>query len=148
MVLNVLKRFLNFPAVSVANGSIKSEGVTLTLRPSADARNIYEYIVLYKPSSVTRVWSFKRTKQTQVELPSLKALTKYSVLVLGYTTSKETYGSRVLYFVAPNGTLNGLYFLCFVISLFIFEHYCSQIMKIQIIIRKYIILFPHQQRSQ
>ena len=110
-MLNVLKRFLNFPAVSVVDGSIKSEGVTLTLRPSADARNIYEYIVLYKPSSVTRVWSFKRTKQTQVELRSLKALTKYSVLVLGYTTSKETYGSEVRYFVAPNGTLNGLYFI-------------------------------------
>ena len=91
-------------AVAVSSGSIKRHEVGLTFTPSFDVKDVQEYIVLFKPLKMLKVWNFKRTKQTQFTLRSLNALTEYSVMVLGYTASNETYGSQVLNFVTMEGT--------------------------------------------
>ena len=93
-------------AVSVVDGSIKGHEVTLTWLPTADANQIENYVVLYKPSNIRREWEFKRTKQTQITVRSLRALTEYTVMVVGYTSGKETYGSKKLTFTTLEGKLS------------------------------------------
>ena len=95
--------FFSLLAVSVLDGSIGGHEVTLTLLPAADASQIENYVVLYKTSNVRREWKIKRTKRTQVILRSLRALTEYTVMVVGYTPSKKTYGSNDLKFTTLNG---------------------------------------------
>ncbi|XP_078349239.1 mucin-like protein [Oculina patagonica] len=88
-------------SVSTVNGSIKSHEVTLIW---ADADQIVNYVVLYKPSDVKREWKFKRTNHTQVTLRSLRALTEYTVTVVGYTSNQKTYGSQDIKFRTLNAT--------------------------------------------
>lgn len=72
--------------------------------PFADANQIENYIVLYKPAlNEKREWKFKRTENTQITLRSLKGLTKYKVMVLGYTSNKDTYGSQEITFETLEG---------------------------------------------
>ena len=93
-------------AVNILDGSIKGHEVSLTLLPANDASGIKEYIVFYKPSKLKYEWKFKRTTQTQVTLRSLKGLTEYTVTIMGYTSSKETYGSQYLKFKTLEGMWN------------------------------------------
>ena len=72
--------------------------------PSADANQIENYIVLYKPAlNGKREWKSKRSKNTQITLRSLKGLTKYKVVALGYTSNKDTYGSQEITFETSDG---------------------------------------------
>ncbi|KAL9953601.1 hypothetical protein ACROYT_G041044 [Oculina patagonica] len=86
-------------SISIVVGSITGHEVTLTWLPAAD-----NYIVLYKPSNVRREWKFKRTRHTQVTLRSLRGLTEYTVTVVGYSSSQETYGSQDIKFKTLNAT--------------------------------------------
>ena len=91
------------PAVNIPREAIKGDEVTLTLLPAAVAGGIKEYVVFYKSRNVKRVWEFKRTKQTQITLSPLQALTYYTVVIIGYTPNGETYGSQDLHFKTSNG---------------------------------------------
>ena len=94
---------LHIPAVNILGGAIKGDEVTLTFLPAAVAGGIKEYVVFYKPRNVKRVWEFKRTKQPQITLRSLQPLTYYTVMVIGYTSNGDTYGSQDLHFKTSNG---------------------------------------------
>ncbi|XP_068712588.1 uncharacterized protein [Montipora foliosa] len=86
-------------SVSVVDGSITGHEVTLTLSPTADANKVKNYIVLYKPAlNGKREWTFKRSENTQITLRSLKGLTKYKVMAVGYTSDRDTYGSQEITF--------------------------------------------------
>ena len=99
------------PAVNIPRGAIKGDEVTLTLLPAAVAGGIKEYVVFYKPRNVKRVYKFKRTKQPQITLSPLQALTYYTVVVIGYTPNGETYGSQDLHFRTSNGMYRNLIFV-------------------------------------
>ena len=90
-------------AVNIPRGAIKGDEVTLTILPATVAGGIKEYVVFYKPRDVKRVWEFKRTKQPQITLSPLRALTYYTVVVIGYTPNGETYRSQDLHFKTSNG---------------------------------------------
>ncbi|XP_068732482.1 uncharacterized protein [Montipora capricornis] len=90
-------------SVQVLYGSLKSQEVTLTLLPPANTR-IVEFVVFYKPLNDNHEWKFIRTVLAQVTLRSLRALTDYKVMVVGYTSSQETFGSQDLTFTTLNAT--------------------------------------------
>ena len=91
------------PAVNILGGAIKGDEVTLTFLPAAVAGEIKEYVVFYKQRNIKRVWEFKRTKQPEITLSPLQALTYYTVVVIGYTPNGETYGSQEQNFKTSNG---------------------------------------------
>ena len=91
-------------AVSIVDNSITDREVSLTLQPAADANPIENYIVLYKPAlNGKKEWKYKRIESTQIILRSLKPLTKYKVMAVGYTSNNKTYGSQEITFETLNG---------------------------------------------
>ena len=91
-------------AVSIVDNSITDREVSLTLQPAADANPIENYIVLYKPAlNGKQEWKYKRSENTQITIQSLKPLTKYKVVAVGYTSNKKTYGSQEITFETLNG---------------------------------------------